>query len=103
MNVYKTIVYCVLCLFLILCDSRLPEGNSVITDFAGRRVAIPEEIKGVVALSSSSRYVVYLQAFDKVVGVEELEKRNPMRTINADGRMYWAAIADRVDDIPCIG
>ena len=102
-NVYKTIGYCALCLFCILCDTRLPKGNSVLTDFAGRRVTIPEEIKGVVALSASLRYVVYLQAFDKVVGVEELEQRNSMRAINADGRMYWAAIADRVDGIPGIG
>jgi hypothetical protein len=45
-----------------------------ITDLAGRQVVIPEQVKTIVALNGSLRYVVYLQAVDLVIGVEGIEK-----------------------------
>jgi iron complex transport system substrate-binding protein len=57
-----------------------------VTDMAGRKVLVPESPARVVALGPGAlRLVCYLQAADKIVGVEEFESKRP------HGRPYWYA------------
>lgn len=74
-----------------------------ITDMAGRKITIPKKVERVVALSGSLRYIVYLQAFDKIVGIEGIEKKRVMKGIPATGKAYWLVIKDKVQNIPSIG
>jgi iron complex transport system substrate-binding protein len=79
-----------------------------ITDLAGRQVVIPEQVKTIVALNGSLRYVVYLQAVDLVIGVEGIEKnKNLLNGSNfqsgISGRPYQAAIYDRMGKLPLVG
>ncbi len=51
-----------------------------VEDLAGRKVEIPDNIDRIAAVGPGSlRLVVYLEAADKVVGIEEFEKRNQKR------------------------
>ena len=60
--------------------------TQVITDMSGRLVTVPRNPARVVALAPGTlRLLVYLQAQDLVVGVEDMEKANPR------GRPYWLA------------
>ncbi len=94
----------ILCIFILLfIFPAYAEEMVTITDMAGRQVKIPKKIDRIVALSASLRYIVYLQAFDKVVGIEGIEKRGVMRGNPATGKAYWLAIKDRVQSIPSIG
>ncbi len=74
-----------------------------IKDMADRDVRIPKNVQRIVALSASLRYIVYLQAFDKVVGIEGVEKQRVMRGNPATGKAYWLAIKDKVHDIESVG
>lgn len=57
-----------------------------VVDQAGREVAAPRDPDRIICLGPGAlRLIVYLQADDKVVGVEEMEKSNP------GGRPYWIA------------
>jgi iron complex transport system substrate-binding protein len=57
-----------------------------ITDLANRSVAVPADPDRIICIGPGTlRLAVYLQAENKVVGVEDMEKRNP------DGRPYWIA------------
>lgn len=67
-----------------------------ITDMAGRTIEVPEEINRVVALSWANRFLVYLEAADKMGGIQEGERRDPLE-------MPWNyAIEDQILDIPLI-
>lgn len=81
----------------------LAEEFQIIKDQFGREVKIPKKIERVVAINGALRYVVYLQAMEKVVGVEAVEKRGLMKGLIASGKPYWSAIKDRVKDLPEIG
>ncbi len=57
-----------------------------VVDQAKRQVVVPGEPERIVALGPGAlRLMVYLQAQNKVVGVEEMEKKSPI------GRPYWLA------------
>lgn len=57
-----------------------------ITDMAGRTVLIPAETQRIICIGPGAlRLIVYLEAQEKVVGVESMEKRYPA------GRPYWLA------------
>ncbi len=57
-----------------------------ITDMAGRKIILPVNPTRIVCLAPGAlRLIVYLNAQDKVVGVEDMEKRFPT------GRPYWMA------------
>jgi iron complex transport system substrate-binding protein len=94
-----------LCIVLVLLVPLqvLAREKIMITDMAGRRVTLPEKVESLVALHASLRYVVYLQAFDRVVGIEGLEKQKMMRGNYGVGKVYWLTIADRVHRIPSVG
>lgn len=75
----------------------------LIKDQFGREVRIPKRIERIVAINGALRYVVYLQAMDKVVGVEGVEKRDIMKGLTASGKPYWLAIRDKIKELPVIG
>ena len=57
-----------------------------ILDTAGRRVDVPADPQRIVCIGPGAlRLIVYLEAQNRVVGVEEMEKTNP------GGRPYWLA------------
>ena len=57
-----------------------------VIDTAGRKVSVPSDPQRIVCLGPGTlRLIVYLQAQDRVLGVEDMEKRNPA------GRPYWIA------------
>jgi len=68
-----------------------------IEDMAGRSVEVPGDPERIVCIGPGTlRLVVYLEAQDKVAGVEEMEKINPR------GRPYWLA-RPRLAELPRIG
>lgn len=61
-------------------------GPVTVTDMAGRTVTLPARPERIIGLGPGAlRLIVYLEAQDKVCGVEEMEKLNPR------GRPYWMA------------
>jgi iron complex transport system substrate-binding protein len=47
-----------------------------ITDLAGRQVAVPERVDRIIALGPGAlRLVAYLGSVDRIVGIEDMEKR----------------------------
>ncbi len=84
-------------LILILATAIPAAGERQITDQVGRTVAVPENPKRIVCIGPGAlRLVVYLQARDRVVGIEELEKRHPY------GRPYFLAHPE-LGELPRIG
>lgn len=72
-------------------------GKITITDGAGRIVEISGEAKRIVCLGPGAlRLISYLDAVDRVVGVEDMEKRA------AGGRPYWLAHPE-LASLPSIG
>ncbi|AKB75766.1 Iron(III) dicitrate-binding protein [Methanosarcina lacustris Z-7289] len=70
-----------------------------ITDGFGRDVTVPENVDEVVCSGAGSlRYLVYLQAQDRVVGVDSLEKKEA----EIEGRPY-ALTNPQLKDYPLIG
>ncbi len=65
----------------------LPSAQAMsITDMAARKVEVPAPVERIVCLGPGAlRLIAYLEATDKVVAVEEMEKRFP------GGRPYWLA------------
>ncbi len=68
-----------------------------ITDMANRTISVVHNPERIVCIGPGAlRLIVYLQAQEKVVGVEDMEKLNP------GGRPYW--IANRhLQELPRIG
>lgn len=67
-----------------------------VTDMAGREVEVPEKVDEVVGIGAGTlRLLVYMNASDMVVGVENFEKRDP-------NRPYIMAHPD-LQDKPSIG
>jgi len=68
--------------------------TKTITDMAGRTVEVPGEVNSVLGLSSTNRFIVYLDAVDRMAGVREMEKKTPHS-------MPWTiAISSVIQDIP---
>ncbi|MBS3817591.1 MAG: iron ABC transporter substrate-binding protein [Candidatus Thermoplasmatota archaeon] len=78
-----------LSVFVLLCISITWNGASIVkgesqtrtvTDMLGREVDIPQEVDEVVGIEAGAlRLLVYMEAKDMVVGVEEFEKRDGNR------------------------
>ncbi len=73
-------------------------AGPVVTDMAGRKVTVPEKIDRIVAISGALRLIVYLDATDKVVGLEGIEKRMEHTAM----RPYSLVVKDRIDHLPVI-
>jgi iron complex transport system substrate-binding protein len=72
-------------------------SSITITDMAERKVAVPFDPKRIICIGPGAlRLIVYLQAQDKVAGVEDMEKANP------GGRPYWIAHTE-IHDLPRCG
>ena len=82
-------VFGTLCVLLVSCALSAAAGSSrtiEITDMEGRNVTVPVDPDRIVCIGPGAlRLIVYLQAESKVVGVEDMEKMNPV------GRPYWMA------------
>ncbi len=92
-----------LILVVLLHSSTTAKELVQIKDMAGRPVTIPKDVMKIVALHGSLRYVVYLQAFEKVVAVEGIEKQSTIRGNLSVGKAYWNVIKDNVKALPSIG
>jgi len=69
-----------------------------VEDLAGRKVEVPPQIEKIVCAGPGAlRLIVYLDATDKVVGVEDAEKR-----WGSSGRPY-AIARKKLRDLPSIG
>lgn len=69
-----------------------------VTDMLGRTVEVPEEAERVIGIGSSAlRYLAYLEAIDKVVGVEQSELEDSVAC--SYRHVYHEAFAD----LPVIG
>ncbi len=74
---YRLIFLTVLIFLLVSCSTAFAVN---ITDRAGREVEIPENIERIAAVGPGAlRLVVYLEAENMVVGIEEFERRNQKR------------------------
>jgi iron complex transport system substrate-binding protein len=68
-----------------------------IQDMAGREVTVPKDPGRIICIAPGTlRLVIYLQAKDKVVGVEDIERRFPKV------RPYWMANSE-LGRLPSIG
>jgi len=70
----------------------------LVVDVTNRTLSIPRNISRIVAIGPGAlRLVVYLDAVDLVVGVEELEVKSCI------GRDYAMAYCDYIKNLPIIG
>ncbi|MCF8041092.1 MAG: iron ABC transporter substrate-binding protein [Desulfarculaceae bacterium] len=87
-NNTRRLVSCILAGLLLLTLAPLAQaaGAIQITDLTGRKVTVPLNPSRIVCLGPGClRLIVYLEAQDKVVGIEAFEKRFP------HGRPYFYA------------
>jgi iron complex transport system substrate-binding protein len=74
-------------------------AQRTLIDQLGRSVTLPAKVRRIIPLGGAARYVVYLQAFDLVVGVEAMESRKPPTA----GRPYNLAIRKQAEQLPVVG
>ena len=73
----KLIVILLIFIFLLF---SAPSYAAQVEDLAARKLEIPDKIDQIAAVGPGAlRLVVYLEAADRVVGIEEFEKRNQKR------------------------
>ena len=69
-----------------------------ITDTAGRQVSTPKNPDRIICLGTGClRLMIYLESQNKIVGVEDFEKRFPTT------RPYWIARGNEMAQLPSIG
>ncbi len=95
LNSIKSVTILFTCVVFILSFYATADSRKI-TDMAGRTVEIPETVNRVVGLEAGSlRLLVYLEATDMVVGVENFEKRD-------DKRPYILAHPE-LQELPSVG
>ncbi|RLI76967.1 iron ABC transporter substrate-binding protein [Archaeoglobales archaeon] len=96
----RLLLILILLVFLAGCtqESKKVEEKITVKDMLGRDVKIPKEVNRIVCIGPGAlRLIVYLDATDKVVGVEDAEKKwSPY------GRPYRIAHPE-LADLPTIG
>lgn len=76
-------------------------GSTVsITDVAGRTVQIPAQVNKVVGTGCSGREIVYLNASDKIVGIEQVESNS---TGASGTQLPYTLAHSELMDLPIIG
>lgn len=76
-------------------------AGRTVTDLAGREVTVPQRVKRLIALGPGAlRLVVYLGATDRIVGIEDMEKRME-RDIYV--RPYARTLDDEFLSLPVVG
>ncbi|MCX7884194.1 MAG: iron ABC transporter substrate-binding protein [Caloramator sp.] len=97
---FLVIIMLVLPIFMVGCNSKEVKNNQkeiIVKDLLGREVKIKENVEKVVAIGSGAlRLYTYVAGKDKIVGVEEIEKKNPK------GRPYIIANKELLD-LPTVG
>ncbi|MBU2621158.1 MAG: iron ABC transporter substrate-binding protein [Proteobacteria bacterium] len=87
----------IICLILTSVASIAIAKTLDVTDMAGRKVAVPHDPAKIICLGPGTlRLIVYLNAQEKLAGVEDMEKLNP------GGRPYWLA-NQQLAKLPRIG
>lgn len=99
LKIFRIFLIIVLLFIGDMSEASVTKDMRTITDMAGRKLKVPNKIERVVPLGSGLRFLTYMQAVDKIVGIEAFEKKNK----NTSSRPYSLAIADKVDKIPEIG
>lgn len=98
-------VILVLCLLLVAgvfasCgkkEEKAKEKNITVTDMAGREVTVPTDAKKFVAIGPGAlRLYCYVGDTDKLVGIEDMEKKN------SEGRPYLMA-NKKLAELPTVG
>lgn len=63
-------------------------GTRTVTDFYGRQVEVPAEVKTIAAIGGAARILTYGGCADQLVGVTDMDKKNdvamPYSVVNAD-------------------
>lgn len=68
-----------LIIFVFLSVSTVVNGREI-EDLAGRKIELPKKLDRLIAVGPGAlRLLVYLETEDKIVGIEEFEKRNQKR------------------------
>ncbi|PAV03044.1 hypothetical protein ASJ80_07155 [Methanobacterium bryantii] len=63
----------ILYFFSGLGEANSSKGTVSITDAAGRTIQVPVQVNRVIGVGTSNRNIVYLNASDKLVGIEQVE------------------------------
>ena len=94
----KPLLKCCVYLILVFVSAFPAVAETLsITDTTGRQVNVPADPARIVCIGPGAlRLIVYLEAQNRVVGVEEMEKTNP------GGRPYWLAHPE-LAQLPRIG
>ena len=87
-----------LLLLIFSATTALAAPGRIVVDQLGRRVQLPAKVQRIIPLGGATRFVVYLQAFDLVVGVEAMENRQAP----SSGRPYNLAIRSRAERLPIV-
>lgn len=75
-------------------------GTTTLTDGYGREVTIPSPVERVVCSGSGClRYLVYMQAQDLTIGVDDIEKKDQA----IEGRPYALVYGTQFKTLPLIG
>lgn len=96
--VARALCLCCCCLLLMVADASA-SATRTLTDQLGRQVTLPATVQRIIPLGGAARFVVYLQAFDLVVGVEAIEGR----ATPTAGRPYNLAIRKQAEKLPVVG
>jgi len=90
----KIIIFCL----ILMGAANLSLAKTLdITDMAGRNVTVPHDPAKIICIGPGAlRLIVYLNAQDKVAGVEDMEK------LSSAGRPYWIA-NPQLEKLPRIG
>jgi len=81
--------------------ARQRRAGRTVTDLAGRKVTVPREVKRLIALGPGSlRLVVYLGVLDRIVGIEDFEKR---MTRDLYVRPYASKLSKKLLSLPVVG
>jgi len=88
-------------LIFVLAFSGISCGKSKreirVRDMVGRKVTVPQDPARIICIGPGTlRLIIYLGAKDRVVGVEDIEKRFPT------SRPYWIANSE-MEKLPAIG
>ncbi|MBN1774269.1 MAG: iron ABC transporter substrate-binding protein [Deltaproteobacteria bacterium] len=83
------------------CPGPQRASGRTVRDLAGRQVTVPENVERLIAIGPGSlRLVAYLGAVDRVVGLEEMEKRMAR---DPYVRPYAATLDDDFLRLPVVG
>jgi len=93
---------CLAAAVLCMAASSVAAGRfRVVRDLSGRDVSVPAEVRRLVAIGPGAlRLVVYLGATDRVVGIEDMERR---MVRDPWVRPYAATLDERLLKLPVVG